>query len=180
MKTLLLTAALALSACYVDNDLYCWYDHACVRPDKPHCNYVMHECHADPQANPDLGPVADLAQPDLAPYPDLAPPADFSPPPPHYDTDIQDDVDALGCASAACHGSGVYTPVLFDHPAPSAQAARMANWVAFKASGSNILSKPLAGGPAHGGGAPGTKPFAGVADPVYARWQRWLTEGSAY
>ena len=137
------------------------------------------------------GPVMDAGAPDMTALPDLSPPPpDLTPSPDltpdvHFKPDIQADIDSLGCAAVGCHAvsSGLYAPLLQAMPGSVAEMQNYTNFMADATGGdlSLILTKPLAtSGVTHGGGAPGTKPFASTDDLTYKRWKLWLAEKARY
>jgi len=90
----------------------------------------------------------------------------------HFDTDIQADIDALGCSAQSCHGGGAGMLTLVQGASGDTLAA---NYAAFKARASDgesskVLRKPT-GAESHGGG----KKFA-PGDAIYTRWLTWIRE----
>lgn len=101
--------------------------------------------------------------------PETCPP---SSPTAHFDTDIQSDIDSMGCSAAMCHGGGMGGMRLVakatgdeltsNHEAFKARAA--------KGAASLVLRKP-SGAEAHTGG----KMFE-EGDATYDRWLTWIEE----
>jgi hypothetical protein len=91
----------------------------------------------------------------------------------HFEPDIQNDIDAYGCSSVGCHGSGLGG---FHLVSAAAGDDVGANFDAFKLRASaGELSKVLVkatGGEGHLGGTRFSK-----TDAVYARWLTWIDQG---
>ncbi len=110
--------------------------------------------------------------------------------PVHY-SDIQAQLDSLGCTSSSCHG-GTQVPVLVAMPSASAALLNYYDILSGCADGapdpsdcidtigvvdSLLLAKTCATSAAtHAGG----KPFAGTDDPTYVLWKAWIAAGAPY
>jgi hypothetical protein len=102
------------------------------------------------------------------------PPATVTESSPHFDSDIQKDIDAQGCTSVSCHGSAMGG---FRLTKEAVGDALVANFEAFKARATSgeaslVLVKPT-GESGHGGGVRFAK-----TDAIYARWLTWIRQGS--
>jgi hypothetical protein len=106
-------------------------------------------------------------------------------------SDIQAQLDSLGCTSSSCHG-GTQVPVLVAMPSASAALLNYYDILSGCADGvpdpsdcidtigvvdSLLLTKTCATSAAtHAGG----KAFAGVDDPTYVSWKGWIAAGAPY
>jgi hypothetical protein len=129
-----------------------------------------------------VAPPGDMAEaPDLLTQADLAPPADMTLVPPYFfDPTIQNDINALGCASSSCHAST--SRILVPNPKTAADVDN--NYQALLGDSqagatSLLLTKNLAtSGVVHAAGITGTKPFLSTSDPTYQRWLVWINAGA--
>ena len=93
-----------------------------------------------------------------------------------FASDIQKDMDKLGCTASTCHGQMASNPMKLV-PNATAMADLMANYqlVSAETSGGSsckLLTKAL--GMAHGGGTI----FQSTSDPTYVKWLGWVNAGA--
>ncbi len=148
------------------------------------------QAHRDPPdmamaPPPDMVVIRDLEKPlDMVHPLDLTPPPDLTPPVPRYQTDIQSDIEHLGCIASGCH-LDTAQPLLTSMPTTQILWTTNYNNVVkygisiscdMAAAGgcgewSTLLTKNLAGdGVSHA-----VKPFASKNDPTYQKWFYWIT-----